>query len=543
MTYIRVFLTPIIFKNPAMKTLLKQLLLISAVVSLLFTPITITGQPVTSKQIDIVVERSMKTFNVPGIAVAVVKDGKVIHSKGYGVRSIEDKMPVDALTLFGIASNSKAFTTTALGILVDEGKLSWDSKVNDIIPEFRLYNPYVTEEFTIRDMLTHRSGLGLGAGDLMIWPGPNDYTKAEIIHNLRYLKQTSGFRTKYDYDNLMYIVAGEVVKRVSGVSWEEFVETRILSPLGMTTSGASFHRLKDSSNVIDPHVPVNGVLNVVERHTVDVSNSAGGIYSNITDMSKWVEMHLNNGRYGKDLTDSIVSKRVHDILWSPQTIIQVHGTSDYNTHFSNYGLGWHLSDVSGYKKVDHTGALAGMVTQVVMIPELNLGIIVLTNQQSGAAFYAISNTILDGYFGIKGKDRVAEYYAQVVEEQKSADKITSAVWKSIEEQQLANKEKPDFSLYAGVYSDIWFGEVTITAGEDKMRFVSKRCPKLSGVVLPYKGTTFIVKWDDRTLDADSFIYFKTDREGNIAGMTMEPISPLTDFSYDFQDLDFKRINR
>lgn len=502
--------------------------------------LTVSGQVISEKEIDNIVERTLKTFNVPGIAVAVVKDDKVIHAKGYGVRSIESGKPVDALTLFGIASNSKAFTTAALGILVDEGKLSWDSRVNDIIPEFRLYDPYVTEEFTVRDMLTHRSGLGLGAGDLMIWPGPNDYTKEEIIHNLRYLKQASDFRTKYDYDNLMYIVAGEVVRRVSGVSWEEFVETRIMQPLGMTNSAASYNRLKDYSNVIDPHVPVNGVLTVVERHTVDVSNSAGGIYSNITDLSKWVMMHLDDGRYGENLSKQILSGKVHKTIWSPQTIIEVDGPSDYNTHFRSYGLGFGLSDVKGYLQVAHTGELSGMVTQITMLPEMRLGIIVLTNQQSTAAFSAITKTILDSYLNVKGKDRVKEYSDAVTGNQESAKKITDQIWKSIEEQQKLNMSKPDHSQFIGTYNDVWFGDVTIGETDGKLRFVSKRCTKLSGDVIPYKGTTFIVKWDDRTLDADSFIYFKTDRDGKISGMTMEPISPLTDFSYDFQDLEMVR---
>ncbi|MEO7960892.1 MAG: serine hydrolase domain-containing protein, partial [Ginsengibacter sp.] len=182
-----------------------------------------SAQPISIRQIDSVVEKTLKTFDVPGIAVAVVKYGQVVLEKGYGLRSLNSRLPVDEHTLFGIASNSKAFTTAALGILVDEDKLSWDDKVRDYIPEFKMYNPYVTEEFTIRDLLTHRSGLGLGAGDLMFWPDSNSFTVQDIIHNLRYLKPVSGFRTKYDYDNLMYILAGEVVKRVSGTSWEDFI--------------------------------------------------------------------------------------------------------------------------------------------------------------------------------------------------------------------------------------------------------------------------------------------------------------------------------
>jgi CubicO group peptidase (beta-lactamase class C family) len=191
------------------------------------------AQPLTSAAIDQIAETALKTFDVPGIAVAVIKDGKIVHSKGYGIRSMNNGKPVDENTIFGIASNSKAFTAVALGILVDEGKLSWDDKVRKYIPEFKMYSPWVTEEFTIRDLLTHRSGLGLGAGDLMLFPDSGNFGLKDILHNLQFLKPVSSFRTRFDYDNNMYIVAGEVVKRVSGISWDDFVESRIFRPLGM----------------------------------------------------------------------------------------------------------------------------------------------------------------------------------------------------------------------------------------------------------------------------------------------------------------------
>src|SRR6478736_3860916 len=241
------------------------------------------AQPLTSTAIDNLVAKSMKAFEVPGMAVAVIKDGKVIHSKGYGVRSLNSPAKVDENTLFGIASNSKAFTAAALGMLIDEKKLTWDTKVRDVIPEFKLYSPYVTEEFTVRDLLTHRSGLGLGAGDLMFFPDSSDFTLKDVIYNLRYLKAVSSFRTKYDYDNNLYIVAGEVIARVSGKSWDEFVEERIIRPLGMIKTAASFEGLKDKSNVIDGHAPVNGKVQVIERHKSTIDRAAGGIYSNITD--------------------------------------------------------------------------------------------------------------------------------------------------------------------------------------------------------------------------------------------------------------------
>ena len=296
------------------------------------------GQSPDSKKIDSLVEYSMTAFEVPGIAVAIIKDGKVVHAKGYGVRSLKTKEKVDEHTLFGIASNTKAFTTTALGILVDEGKLNWDDKVVKYIPEFKLYHPYVTSEFTIRDLLTHRSGLGLGAGDLMFYPDSSDFTIKDVIYNLRFLKPVSGFRAKYDYDNTLYVVAGEVITRVSGISWDSFVEERILKPLGMNQSAASYDRLKDKSNVTDPHALVDGNVQVVGRHTSKYSRASGSMYANIEDLGKWVMLHLSNGKYGPDGDKILLSEKVHKDLWTPQTILPVSGPGAYNTHFMAYGL-------------------------------------------------------------------------------------------------------------------------------------------------------------------------------------------------------------
>jgi CubicO group peptidase (beta-lactamase class C family) len=525
-----------------MKKLSRLLISLTPLVFLILITCSVSSQTITSAEIDSLVERTMKTFDVPGIAVAIVKDDKVIHSKGYGVRSLNTKQKVDSNTLFGIASNSKAFTTAALGILIDEKKLSWDDRVIDYIPEFRLYNPYVTEEFTIRDLLTHRSGLGLGAGDLMIWPGSNSFTLKDIIHNLRYLKPVSGFRTKYDYDNLLYIVAGEVIARVSGTSWEDFIETRILRPLNMTGSAASYNRLKDKSNVIDPHAPVDGVVQVIGRDFSEVADAAGGIYSNITDMCKWIIMQMNNGKYDTELKKQLFSEEVHQSMWSPQTIIQVGGPTAYNTHFASYGLGWGLSDVRGFKQVGHTGGLAGIVTQITLIPEMKLGIIVFTNQQSGEAFTSITNTIKDRYFGIEGVDRIKQYHESAAKNMATAGKITDEIWKDIEMQQKKNMSNIPDTIYTGKYSDKWFGDVMITSKNGKLWFDSKRSPKLTGQLLLYKGNTFIVKWDDRSMDADAYVMFSLDYTGIATGIKMKAISPRTDFSYDFQDLEFTRTN-
>lgn len=498
------------------------------------------SQGISSSRLDTLVENTMKSFNVPGIAVAVVKDNKIVHMKGYGVSSIVTGKKTDENTLFAIASNSKAFTAAALAILVDEGKIGWDTHVTDIIPEFKLYDPYVTNEFTIRDLLTHRSGLGLGAGDLMLWPDGNLFTLKDIIHNMRYLKPVSSFRTKYDYDNLMYLVAGEVVSRVSGMSWEDFIEGRIMAPLGMNRSAACYSRIKEKSNVIDAHIYTQGKVQRIPMNFTPVGNAAGGIFSNVSDLSKWVMMQLNGGKYGDNLSKSIFSQKVGREMWSPQTIIPA-SSYDYKSNFAAYGLGWRVSDINGYKQVSHTGGLSGVVTQVTMIPELNLGIIVLTNQQASGAFVTITNTIKDSYLGIKGRDRLKENTAALSRNSSAARDEVSKVWNKVASSAKSAPGIEELQNYTGKYRDNWFGIVNITLENGALRFSSEMSPQLKGTLCFYTGDTFVVKWDERSFDADAFVWYSKNIEGVPSGFKMKAISPETDFSYDFQDLDFYRI--
>ena len=324
----------------------------------------VTAAQITEQQVDEVVARTMKTFDVPGMAVGIIKDGKVVLAKGYGVNNINTAEKTGPNTMFAIASNSKAFTSAALAMLVDEGKINWDDKVIKYIPEFKMYNEYVTNEFTIRDLLTHRSGLGLGAGDLMIWPDGHDFTPEDIVRNIQYLKPVSGFRSKYDYDNLLYVIAGEVIHRVSGKTWGDFVEQRIMIPLGMKNSAASWTTLKDTSNTIAPHVPTDGKLKVVSRYKNTIFDAAAGIYSSVNDLSKWVILQLNEGQY--DNGKQLFSKQRHIEMWTPQTIQPIRNTKPYKSLFKCYGLGWQLQDFNGHLQVSHTGGLDGIVTQVIM---------------------------------------------------------------------------------------------------------------------------------------------------------------------------------
>lgn len=500
---------------------------------------TLNAQELKGSQIDSLVEKTMKTFDVPGMAVAILKDGKIYHKNTYGIRSLKTNAEVNENTLFGVASNTKAFTTAALAQLVDQGKLKWDTKVNNIIPEFKLYDPYVTSEFTVRDLVTHRSGLGLGAGDLMVFPATNTTTLQEMIHNLRFLKPVSSFRSKFDYDNLLYIVAGEIVARVSNQSYDDYIRENFFKPLEMDRSLLSISKIAADENRIDGHAPVNGKLEITGNTFTQIATPAAGIYASINDMAKWVQVQLDEGKYGEKLQDSLFSKKAHREMWTPQTLIKS-GKGPYNTHFSAYGLGWFLSDVNGNFQATHTGGLLGIVSQVTIIPELDLGIIVLTNQQSGAAFSAITNSIKDGYFGIKNENRINEYNKRRLAGERKEDSIVSAV-ESIMKTQLKNKApKPDPDNYIGTYKDPWFGNVIISKQDNQLHFRAEKLSDLTGTMTFYKGTTYVVRWNDASLKADAFVNFSLDTEGKADGFTMSPISPLTDFSYDFQDLDFKR---
>ncbi|MGZ5283232.1 MAG: DUF3471 domain-containing protein, partial [Bacteroidia bacterium] len=325
----------------------------------------------------------------------------------------------------------------------------------------------------------------------------------------------------------------------SGKSWEEFVETRIMQPLNMNKTAGNFDRLKDKSNLAAAHAPVEGKLQEVPHYKFTYGNALGGIYSNITDMSKWVQLQLDSGKYnnGKQL----FSDKVHAEMWTPQTIIPVRNRGSYITNFNSYGMGWFISDVKGYKQVSHTGGMPGMVTQVTLIPDLDLGIIVLTNQQSGAAFTAITNQIKDSYLGLAGTDRVKEISDRVKAGKESAGKVVDEIWTVIKNNQKKSTWKPDVKQYIGTYHDEWFGDVNITEKDGKLYFEAVRSQKLRGQMYYYKGNTFVAKWMDRSMDADAFIMFSLNEEGKAVSMKMKAISPLTDFSFDFHDLDFKRV--
>lgn len=502
--------------------------------TILSTAFAQTGTP---PDLDAYAARVLKEFEVPGLAVAIVKDGKVVLAKGFGVRKLGEPAQVDEHTLFGIASNTKAFTSAALAMLVDEGKITWDDPVTKHLPAFQLYDPYVTREMTIRDLLTHRSGLGLGAGDLLWWP-PTDYSREEIIRRFRYVKPASSFRSRYAYDNVLYMIAGQIIPAVTGKSWDDFIKERIFAPLGMTESNTSVSAFRPGDNLAIPHGPVEGRILPVKYINLDNVGPAGAINSNVTDMAKWAILQLDGGLI-RDSNKRLFSDRQSREMWSAQTITPLGDPPPHlaalKANFSAYALGWGLTDYRGKKIVSHTGGLPGYVSRVALVPDLKLGVIVLTNQESGAAFQAITYQVIDHYLGGSATDWIAAF--------KTSEQQGLARAAAFEKRQAASRaaeSKPSLPVdkYAGRYTDAWYGDVTINQEDGKLVLRFSHTPSLVGDLEHWQYDTFKVRWRDRSLNADAFVSFALKPDGGIDQMKMAAVSPLTDFSFDFQDLLF-----
>lgn len=474
-----------------------------------------------------------------GVAVAVIKGGKVIHEKGYGIASKNANTKVNEHTLFSIASNTKAFTTMGLGLLVDQGKLSWTDKVIDYIPEFKMYDDYVTANFNIQDLVTHRSGLGLGAGDLLFIPAGGDYTIDDIIKSFQYQKPTSAFRTKYDYDNLLYMVAGEIIVRISGMSWDKYVETQIMEPLKMTRSAAFYKNLKSKDNIAEAHKVEKGEVIQIEAYDENRGiGAAGGVYSSVHDLSKWMLMHLNGGKLD---TTTFISAKNHHEMWKAHTNISFNATPSepYRSHYTAYGLGWKLTDKNGYTTISHTGGMPGMLSQVLMIPELNAGVVVLTNAAPGGySFISITREIEDALIGVDGRDWVTTMKNYISQSDGYADSVVNQVWETVKNAKTKNLNLENF---VGTYRDNWFGDVVIELKDGDLWFTAKRSPKLTGKMSFYQANTFAIKWTYRDMDCDAFAMFNLDENGKAQTIKMKGISPNIDFSFDFHDLDLYRV--
>lgn len=491
--------------------------------------------------IDGIVNRAMKTFEVPGLSLTIVKNGKILLSKGYGVKNLKDNIPVDSKTLFSIASNSKLFTAFALGILVDERKISWDSRIIDLIPWFQMYDSYVTREITVKDILSHRCGLGLGAGDLLWWPSSN-YERDEIIKRIRFIPPSTSFRSTYAYNNLMFLVAGKVVETVSGISWEDFVDERIFKTLGMKVSSPRISELRKFENSATPYAKIDGALREVKPFLNDNINPAGGILSCADDMARWMIVILNEGRMDKEkrLLSEKSYKEITSIVTPRPVADPPQEMAELKPNFSGYGLGIGIRDYRGIKILQHTGGLPGFLSQVTMVPSLKLGIAILTNQESSYAYNSITYSILDYYLSAPTKDWIASFLKYRERQEKSIEEEEK---KAEEKRNTASRPSLPLSSYAGLYRDDWYGDVEILWTGEKLRIKFSQTPSLAGDLEHWQYDTFIARWDEKELRADAYVTFSLNPDGTIERIKMKAFSPATDFSFDFQDLLLKPVKK
>jgi CubicO group peptidase (beta-lactamase class C family) len=379
--------------------------------------------------------------------------------------------------------------------------------------------------------------MGLGEGDLLIFPH-STYTRDEIVYKLRFMKPQSSFRSGYAYDNLLYITAGQIIPAVTGTSWDDFVRQRILLPLGMTSTNLSNAAFKPGENYAFPHSRVDGKLQAVEFGNLDNAAPAGSINSSADDMARWMILQLNHGKL-PDTATVLFSEKQSREMWSPQTILP---TDDppaplraLKANFAAYGLGWFLRDYHGRKLVGHTGGVSGFVSRVMLVPEENLGVVILTNAEQGGAFDSILYHILDSYLGVPPTDWITAFKSADDEERKHADELLQ---KGAATRNANAGPSLPLDKYAGIYFDAWYGPATIRIENQKLVLSFEHTPTMAGELEHWQYDTFRTHWRNRTIE-DAFVTFSLKADGSIKNFTMLPVSPLADFSFDYQDVLFE----
>jgi CubicO group peptidase (beta-lactamase class C family) len=479
--------------------------------------------------LDQYIEKARKAWEVPGLSVAIVKDGKVVLSKGYGVKEAGKNEAVDGATLFAIASNTKAFVATAIGQLVSRGKLNWDDKVVDHLPYFALYDDYATRHATVEDLLCHRLGLGTFSGDLMWYKA--ELSAEDVVKKIKYVPQAYDFRNGYGYSNLMFITAGEVISKVTGVSWATYIDQHIIQELGMDRTIISTNYLARKGNFATPHKPdETGKNHPIDWVNWDNMGAAGGIISSSDDMARWLMMNLNEGKAGGKV---ILEKAQQNRIWTPRNNYILSENARKQTpgrHFSGYGLGYGLSDYYGNQIVSHSGGYDGMYSYVLMVPDQNLGVAVLTNSMKGIA-PALSYYIINQYLKAESKDFSAEALAR--------NNNNKGHYDDIAERKAARvmNTKPTLPLekYTGTYWAGLPGKVIVTQKGNKLHFHFADNPKLSGELLHWHYDTWEIQWDETHAWFDfGTLQFKLDNNLKVTGLHFDV--PNGDIFFDEVDL-------
>ncbi|MEJ8757712.1 serine hydrolase [Pontibacter sp. H259] len=488
----------------------------------------------TLTKLDAYYQQALKNWDVPGMAIAIVKNDSVIFAKGYGVLNNKTGGQVDANTIFGIASNSKAYTSAALATLVDAGKLKWTDKVNKYLPYLKMYDPYVTENLTIEDLLSHRAGLKTFGGDLL-WYNTN-YSREDIIRRMQHLEPDYGFRDGYGYSNLMFITAGEVIEKVSGKTWENYIKETFFQPLGMNRSYTSVNELKGLQNVASPHGFDAAEKPVATTLTAwDNWNPAAGIFTSVTQQAQWMRLQLNRGMYnGK----KIFSENANRYMWQVHNATPVSKAAEEympSTHFNGIGLGWFLSDYEGRKLVYHGGGHEGMNSRTVLVPEEKLGIVILTNSMS-SIMAPIANYTLDQFFGVKNGKDWSQVSLDMMAKAKKTQEESSA--KAPKEKKRKTKQTMDLSAYAGTYYSQLYGNAIVTIKDGKLSLQLEPAQALGGTLTHWQHDIFDLDWkNDFALLTPTRVRFLVGEDGTISQMRLDADNP--DFHFD--ELQFVKV--
>jgi len=499
---------------------MKKLLVGSCSVALLLIyvaiPFRVTAQP-DLKKLDAYYAAALKDWGVPGMSVAIVKDGKVIFARGYGVKEIGKSDPADANTLFAIASNSKAFTTAAIAMMVKEGKLSFNDKVRKYLPYFALYDPYISENVTVSDLLCHRVGLETFSGDA-IWYLSDDLSAEQIIRRAKYLPQSYPFRAGYGYSNVMYITAGELMSTVAGMPWRDIIQERIFSPLGMTRSVTSSKYIEGKGNFATPHALTGDKHTPIAWENWDAIAAMGGIVSSAEDMAKWMIFNLNNGI---SKGDTLLTTELRNLIWTPHNVFPVDNTdSNFDNHFAGYGLGWRLSDYKGRMRVGHTGGYSGMLSLVTLIPDEKLGIVVLTNGMKGGLMRAIGDYTTDAFLKVKERDYSKEYLADARRREAADTRIADR------EKSRVTGTKPSVPLdkYVGIYAADVYGNIEVKKEGDKLRLYFEHSTRFNATLEHWHYDVWRIRWDNAAqLSWFQFgtVAFKLDNNLAVTGMEFD----------------------
>lgn len=490
----------------------------------------------------------MHAHGVPGMAIAIVEDGRITHAQGYGVRRLGAPETVDADTVFPTGSTGKAVTAAALAILVDDGVLDWDDRVIDHLPDFRMYDAWVTREMTVRDLLLHRSGLGLGAGDLLFIPRTSR-SRADIVRALRHLPPATSFRSGYAYDNILYIVAGEVVAAASGQSWEQFVRARIFAPLGMRTAASHEDERFANPNRVQPHARLDprvrglGAQQVLpEREGLgQVGAPAGGLSWSAHDFARWLQVQLALGAVPDGAGARLYSEASAREMWTPQVTVPIRPFPEpiaaITPQFSGYGLGWSVQDYRGVRVVQHGGAVFGVLAFVMLVPERGIGISLQINSEDVDVMRGLGYELLDHYLGLPPRDWVAAFATW--NRQRLDDGLAALEAAGGPARRPSRPSLPPAG-YAGRYADAWYGPIAIAAQSGRLRIDFLQTPNMAGTLTHWQYDTFRADWDDASIEP-AYVSFALDADGQVAQIRMQAVSPVADFSYDYHDLLFEPV--